>query len=116
MCRGRPATRAQQPTFWPTSDHREAGRLRRPRFVLSSLPLWSPKKGTTMTMLDPPITSVHPGLLSAVDGRTITTAASARAASKVYGKDDTRVVALDGVDIDFGAGQLTAIMGPSGSG
>ncbi len=43
-------------------------------------------------------------------------AASARGATKVYGSDDTRVVALDGVDIDFAAGQFAAIMGPSGSG
>jgi putative ABC transport system ATP-binding protein len=52
-----------------------------------------------------------------MEGRSpTTTAASARAATKVYGQDDTRVVALDGVDIDFGANELTAIMGPSGSG
>ncbi len=43
-------------------------------------------------------------------------AASARAATKTYGKGDTKVVALDVVDIDFAAGQFTAIMGPSGSG
>jgi putative ABC transport system ATP-binding protein len=43
-------------------------------------------------------------------------AASARGATKTYGKGDTRVVALDGVDVDFAAGQFTAIMGPSGSG
>ena len=43
-------------------------------------------------------------------------AASARGATKIYGTGDTRVLALDGVDIDFAAGQFTAIMGPSGSG
>jgi putative ABC transport system ATP-binding protein len=43
-------------------------------------------------------------------------AASARRATKVYGSGDTRVVALDEVDVDFGAGRFTAIMGPSGSG
>jgi len=43
-------------------------------------------------------------------------AASARGATKVYGSGDTHVVALDNVDVDFGAGQFTAIMGPSGSG
>ena len=43
-------------------------------------------------------------------------AASARAATKTYGSGDTRVTALDDVDIDFAAGQFTAIMGPSGSG
>ena len=44
------------------------------------------------------------------------TAASATKATKIYGEDDTRVVALDQVDVRFGAGQFTAIMGPSGSG
>lgn len=43
-------------------------------------------------------------------------AASARGATKTYGSGDTQVVALDNVDIDFAAGQFTAIMGPSGSG
>jgi putative ABC transport system ATP-binding protein len=43
-------------------------------------------------------------------------AASARGATKTYGRGDTQVVALDGVDLDFAAGQFTAIMGPSGSG
>jgi putative ABC transport system ATP-binding protein len=43
-------------------------------------------------------------------------AARALHASKVYGKDDTAVRALDDVTIDFEAGRFTAIMGPSGSG
>jgi putative ABC transport system ATP-binding protein len=43
-------------------------------------------------------------------------AASARGATKIYGTGDTRVLALDHVDIDFAAGRFTAIMGPSGSG
>ena len=37
-------------------------------------------------------------------------------AVKVYGRGDTAVRALDGVTIDFAAGEFTAIMGPSGSG
>jgi putative ABC transport system ATP-binding protein len=37
-------------------------------------------------------------------------------ARKVYGKDQTEVHALDGITVDFTAGQFTAIMGPSGSG
>jgi putative ABC transport system ATP-binding protein len=45
-----------------------------------------------------------------------TAAAAARGATKTYGKADTEVRALDGVDIDFAAGEFTAIMGPSGSG
>jgi putative ABC transport system ATP-binding protein len=47
---------------------------------------------------------------------TIVAAATARGATKTYGKGDTEVRALDGVDVDFAAGELTAIMGPSGSG
>ncbi|MCP3756828.1 ABC transporter ATP-binding protein [Streptomyces sp. TBY4] len=43
-------------------------------------------------------------------------AASATGLSKVYGSGDTRVVALDGVDISFREGEFTAIMGPSGCG
>jgi putative ABC transport system ATP-binding protein len=35
---------------------------------------------------------------------------------KVYGEGDAAVRALDGVTIDFAAGQYTAVMGPSGSG
>jgi putative ABC transport system ATP-binding protein len=43
-------------------------------------------------------------------------AARAVGAVKVYGKGDSAVRALDGVDVEFGAGAFTAIMGPSGSG
>lgn len=50
------------------------------------------------------------------EGETLTAAASARGATKVYGQDDTRVTALDAVDVDFATAQFTAIMGPSGSG
>ena len=54
----------------------------------------------------------------------ITTAAStvvpvaARAVnvSKVYGRGEAEVRALDGIDVEFGTGRFTAIMGPSGSG
>ena len=45
-----------------------------------------------------------------------TPAARAEAASKVYGKGDTAVTALDNVDVSFAEGEFTAIMGPSGSG
>jgi len=43
-------------------------------------------------------------------------AARAVALSKIYGQGETRVVALDGVDVDIKAGEFTAVMGPSGSG
>ena len=44
--------------------------------------------------------------------------AAARAvdATKIYGKGDTAVRALDGVSVDFETGHFSAIMGPSGSG
>ncbi len=58
-----------------------------------------------MTMLESP-THTRPELV----------AAYAEQARKVYGEGDTQVVALDSVDIAFGAGEFTAIMGPSGSG
>ena len=46
------------------------------------------------------------------------TAPAARAAqlTKSYGTGDTRVVALDAVDVEIERGRFTAIMGPSGSG
>ncbi|CAN5452597.1 ABC transporter ATP-binding protein [soil metagenome] len=45
-----------------------------------------------------------------------TVAARADHASKVYGKGDTTVRALDDVSVDFEQGRFSAIMGPSGSG
>jgi len=44
------------------------------------------------------------------------TAVSAHNLSKHYGSGASIVRALDGVDVEFGRGQFTAIMGPSGSG
>jgi putative ABC transport system ATP-binding protein len=49
-------------------------------------------------------------------GRTSAVAARARQVVKAYGTGETRVVALDSVDIDLMRGEFTAIMGPSGSG
>ncbi|GAA3489060.1 MULTISPECIES: ABC transporter ATP-binding protein [Streptomyces] len=43
-------------------------------------------------------------------------AARARQVVKAYGTGETRVVALDHVDVDIVRGEFTAIMGPSGSG
>ena len=43
-------------------------------------------------------------------------AVRARGLAKTYGRGAAAVVALAGVDVDFRAGQFTAIMGPSGSG
>ncbi|MER6079114.1 ABC transporter ATP-binding protein [Streptomyces sp. NPDC001833] len=44
------------------------------------------------------------------------TAASAQRVTKTYGAGETRVTALDAVDVDIALGRFTAIMGPSGSG
>jgi len=54
-----------------------------------------------------PPTEAHSATAPAARGRSLT---------KVFGEGDTRVVALDGVDVDFARGHFTAIMGPSGSG
>ena len=53
-----------------------------------------------------------------VTSAAVKRAASARAvgAVRVYGRGDTEVRALDGIDVDFAAGEFTAIMGASGSG
>jgi len=45
-----------------------------------------------------------------------TVAACAVDATKVYGRGEAAVRALDGVSVEFHAGRFTAIMGPSGSG
>ncbi|MGH3310024.1 MAG: ABC transporter ATP-binding protein [Streptomyces sp.] len=45
-----------------------------------------------------------------------TAVAAARQLVKSYGAGETRVVALDHVDVDIARGAFTAIMGPSGSG
>ncbi|MEU1279675.1 ABC transporter ATP-binding protein [Streptomyces sp. NPDC005805] len=50
-----------------------------------------------------------------ISGRTAV-AARGRQVVKAYGAGETRVVALDHVDVDIRRGQFTAIMGPSGSG
>jgi putative ABC transport system ATP-binding protein len=49
-------------------------------------------------------------------GERTAVAARARQVTKAYGSGETRVVALDAVDVDIESGRFTAIMGPSGSG
>lgn len=41
---------------------------------------------------------------------------TARSLTKIFGKGDAAVTALDNVDVDIARAQFTAIMGPSGSG
>jgi putative ABC transport system ATP-binding protein len=43
-------------------------------------------------------------------------AARAVNATKAYGRGESMIRALDGIDVEFATGQFTAIMGPSGSG
>lgn len=45
-----------------------------------------------------------------------TPAARAEGATKIYWQGDAEVRAIDGIDVEFGPGAFTAIMGPSGSG
>ena len=47
---------------------------------------------------------------------SVPVAAAAVDATKVYGKGENEVRAIDGITVQFGAGHFTAIMGPSGSG
>jgi putative ABC transport system ATP-binding protein len=63
-----------------------------------------------MTMLESSAV-VHPAAVSHPP-----VVAGAFDATKRYGGEGTEVVALDGVSIQFRAGEFTAIMGPSGSG
>src|SRR5690606_32368600 len=82
--------------------------------------------GTAMLTLDP--TPVRPGaprpapvpagLRPAPPHAPVSPATAARAvdATKVYGKGDAEVRALDGVTVSFERARFTAIMGPSGSG
>jgi putative ABC transport system ATP-binding protein len=53
---------------------------------------------------------------TAAPGATGPAAARAVEATKVYGRGDTAVTALDQVSVEFGRGAFTVIMGPSGSG
>jgi putative ABC transport system ATP-binding protein len=46
----------------------------------------------------------------------VVVAARAVDVSKVYGRGEAEVRALDGINVEFHAGRFTAIMGPSGSG
>jgi putative ABC transport system ATP-binding protein len=66
-------------------------------------------------LLDDPSVTRHPGHTEANDADGAV-AARAEAATKTYGKGESVVRALDGIDVSFEAHRFTAIMGPSGSG
>jgi putative ABC transport system ATP-binding protein len=66
-----------------------------------------------MSMPPPPTTDAAVAAATADQGAN---AALAVQATKIYGSGDTRVVALDAVNVAFARGEFTAIMGPSGSG
>jgi putative ABC transport system ATP-binding protein len=59
---------------------------------------------------------MQPTMASPVIGDTLTAAARAVGATKVYGHGDTAVVALNDVTVTIPSGRFTAVMGPSGSG
>lgn len=62
------------------------------------------------------VTTDHPTTPEPVTSSSPPVAASITDGTKVYGRGDTEVVALDTVTERFEAGRFTAIMGPSGSG
>ena len=53
---------------------------------------------------------------SALSTDSSTALISLRAVSKVYGSGQTRLIALNQIDLDINSGEFVAIMGPSGSG
>ena len=60
--------------------------------------------------------TMFPAASSTAPSRSPDIAAQAVEATKIYGRGETEVHALDGVTVAFQRSELTAIMGPSGSG
>ncbi|WP_135849086.1 ABC transporter ATP-binding protein [Serinibacter arcticus] len=75
--------------------------------VPSTVP--TPTTRTPAGVPGPPPASSHPDPAAAAAVRGV-------GLRKTYGRGDAQVHALDGVDVAFGRGQFTAIMGASGSG
>ncbi|MCW2870276.1 MAG: transporter ATP-binding protein [Streptomyces oryziradicis] len=71
---------------------------------------------TLMTIREKTVTTAVTIPKSGGSGGSTAVAASGRQVTKAYGAGETRVVALDAVDVDIAGGRFTAIMGPSGSG
>ena len=60
--------------------------------------------------------TLHTNHFNAVANHALVVAARAVDVSKVYGRGEAEVRALDRINVEFYAGRFTAIMGPSGSG
>ena len=71
---------------------------------------------TTTTIKEPQMSPSVSTLLAPRPDTTADIAARAVDATKIYGRGDTAVRALDDVTVEFQRGRFTAIMGPSGSG
>ena len=61
-------------------------------------------------------TTPQSDLVTSGGGQPASPAARVVDLTKIYGRGETQVRALDGVTLDLAAGEFTAIMGPSGSG
>src|SRR5687768_4237008 len=95
---GRPRLEANR-----ANEHEPAFETKRPNPALGRM---AAQEGTGMAQ---PVATVTAPSSSTAAARTVD-------ATKVYGRGQTEVRALDGVTVEFPQGQFTAIMGPSGSG
>ena len=60
--------------------------------------------------------TLHTNHFNPVANPALVVAARAVDVSKIYGRGEAEVRALDGISVEFDSGRFTAIMGPSGSG
>jgi putative ABC transport system ATP-binding protein len=84
-------------------------------FRPTTRPAWWAHRGCMQTHTQPS-TIANDWPPTASDDPSVRAAARVIDASKIYGRGDNRVRALDRVSVDFVSGRFTAIMGPSGSG
>jgi putative ABC transport system ATP-binding protein len=66
--------------------------------------------------MTPTALPVTPAVVLVAEDEPRRIAARALGATKIYGRGDAVVRAIDGIDVEFASGEFTAIMGPSGSG
>jgi putative ABC transport system ATP-binding protein len=90
----------------------EAGPVRETRATTGNPRAATAARSTTGATVTP----VRTPRAAASDALNLVAAARGEQLTKVYGAGETRVVALDDVDVVFPRGVFTAIMGPSGSG